>query len=234
MKRITFLFALLLAGCNSKEQINQDTIPTRNSRMGNEIGLLTYSIPPKDGIPVSSNTLSQLRSKGLPTMETDILQEKKQKTWQQMDSLFTTIYPSITDEETKFVFEEHMAQIILNDFGLLMSSDPKTFERIAFYIDILHRNKGVHAGHIYLGLLKLKGFWPEQKIKEYSRVAYERVEGMLTRKGDSIMRMKQQAEKNLKNLPPQERSFAEKSLERIFRIDDEQIYFSAKLKLLSE
>lgn len=230
-----FLFILSIIQVSCNEQAHNDArVLNKNARIASEIDLLTYSIPPHEGKPVSVGALMDLKSRGLPMLESDIEIEKAKKTWQQMDSLFVAVYPTITDPQTRFVWEEHMAQVILKDFKLLLSTEVKALEKIAFYTDILHRNQGVHAGHLYLALTKLKGFWSEQKIREYSQTALKRVNVMLTQSEEKVLLMKQNAEKNLQNLSVQERKEAEKSLGRIFKMYDEHIYFSTKLKTLSQ
>lgn len=233
---LIFLFFLSLVQVSCKEPVSysQNAKKDKSTREGAEIDLLTYSIPPRDGHPVSVGTLSELRDKGIPVMEEDIEKAKKQKSWEQMDSLFQANYHSFNDGESKFVFEEHLAQIILKDFGLLLKSDQKSLERIAFYTEILLKNKGVHSGHIYLGINQLKSYWSKDKIKEYAQITYDRTLAEVSRMEEPITQIKQRFSDNTKGLPPQELARAEKVVGKMIKTHDENVYFLKKLKTLIE
>ncbi len=231
---LIFLFMLIQVFCKETVSYTQDTVIGKNTRQGMDIDLLTYSIPPRNGHPVSVGTLSELRAKGIPMLEEDIEKTKKQKSWQQMDSLFQANYASFDDGETKFVFEEHLSQIILKDFGLLLKSDQKSLERIAFYTEILLKNKGVHSGHIYLALTQLKGYWPKEKIKEYVQITHDRTLGEIGRMENPMIQIKQRFSDNTKGLPPQELVRAEKVVGKMIKTHNENVYFLKKLKSLAE
>lgn len=233
---LNFLFILSLIQVPWKATVSytQDTVTGKSTREGAEIDLLTYSIPPRNGHPVSVGTLSELRAKGIPMLEEEIEQAKKQKSWEQIDSLFQANYASFDDGETKFVFEEHLSQIILKDFGLLLKSDKKSLERTAFYTEILLKNKGVHSGHICLALNQLKGYWPKDKIKEYAQITHDRTLGEIERMENPIIQIKQRFKDNTKGLPPQELARAEKVVGKMIKTHDENVYFLKKLKSLME
>ncbi|MFN3380585.1 MAG: hypothetical protein ACK41O_14100 [Runella zeae] len=187
-----------------------------------------------NGKPVSIGALMELKAKGIPMMEEEIVAAKKQKSWQQMDSLFQAHYPSLNDPETQFVFEEHMAQIILKDFGLLLNTDKTALERTAFYTELLYKNKGVHAGYLCLALTQLKGYWPKEKIKEYAQVTHNRIKAEIEKRGDSVQQIRENFRENTKALSPQELARAEKVVGGIIKSHDENVYFLKKIEHLME
>lgn len=230
----TVIFFIHIYGNTSICSATKDTLQSKSKREGSEIDLLSYSIPPMNGKPVSIGALMELKAKGIPMMEEEIVAAKKQKSWQQMDSLFQAHYPSLNDPETQFVFEEHMAQIILKDFGLLLNTDKTALERTAFYTELLYKNKGVHAGYLCLALTQLKGYWPKEKIKEYAQVTHNRIKAEIEKRGDSVQQIRENFRENTKALSPQELARAEKVVGGIIKSHDENVYFLKKIEHLME
>jgi hypothetical protein len=95
---------------------------------------------------------------------------RQAKTWQEADVLGRKLIQDLEKEEVSFFAQQQIASGMLRSFFIHEEVTPETQRMMAFYMDMLIRNKYFSEPSLFAQILpKLQGYWENQKISEIAK-----------------------------------------------------------------
>ncbi|GAA4466613.1 hypothetical protein GCM10023189_49000 [Nibrella saemangeumensis] len=236
MRWLYVLLCTALVGCNQYQTIDSNgkkMIITADARANYEADLskVAYTVSVEKsalGREAVGAAKARLAAMGIPFLFEEIDQLRQTRSWTYIDSIFVANQPQIEADPLGPVIKEHVSQIILRDFNLVLQPGDKASARIVYYVKCLVDSDSPHPGLVYIGINRLTNTLTPQERIQLAESQYNRSAVFMEKDAQNFRKMRA----SLDALPEEERNKMGVGVYKLLGLYDEVAYFMPKLKEL--
>lgn len=180
---ILISLAVLASACGVTNQTQQNTVPTAalsndpvvTKLENNRIFIWAALVSLPEGMTQDdySDVYRQyLKSVEYQQHERIIRTISTTNSWREAHQFTQKFISETRDDRFTFIHQQYAAASILRNFFMYIKPSRESQEVMAYYLDILKRYKSFQEINLIVQILpKMQGYWTDEKITEYAKVA---------------------------------------------------------------